>query len=151
MDITHLKEELKKFRQAAIALQKEDDSVIYANPFAANSKFPYESCLTVSKLLYLFLKRKHNISKLKLGYGNSSKGFSIGCEHYWLELEDKYYLDITADQFTENENDAVIVDVKENNKFYNQFRFGRNSEKIDIASIELNDLVSRIIEKMESI
>lgn len=66
MQILLLKEILMDFRNAMIVLQKEEEGIIYSSPFQPNRAFPSGACLTASRLVFLFLKRKYSVTELPM-------------------------------------------------------------------------------------
>ena len=124
-------------------MQNEDKTIGYfTNPSFAKLKYPNGCCLTASNLLYLYLREKYDITTLKLGFGNSTEEEIFGFEHYWLEWENKYYLDITADQFTKNKKDSVIFDEIETNIFYQRFSYNRGNKTLSPDKLE--DLLKKV-------
>lgn len=155
MDLLNLRKDLELFRSELEKIVAQGGNSIFSTLSEPNPRFPKGTCQIVSNLTYFFIVGIYNelaVNDFRLGFGNADneKRQLGGYDHYWLEFKNIWYIDITADQFTNNFNDRVIVENKETNKFYQRFKYKRSNSKIDFYHHELNPIISELVQNMRT-
>jgi hypothetical protein len=99
---------VESFRHALIEELNEANFVD-----AELSSFPYGSCEITSHMLGIFLESK-GISKVVIT--RNGRDDSI---HYWVVIDNKLIVDLTAHQFSEHESDCIV---SEDSSFHENYK-----------------------------